>query len=696
MRRALVCGFLFVFSLVGFAQTVTPNLHLTLPPYAAPNWGVTINGNLSIIDNAIGLLQSPYMGAWSSTAIYSRGQEVSYGGSFYLSSINSNFHNTPGVGSGWSLLPWSGGSMVYPPAGLAASTSSAWRTPLYSDVTALFGGGSCAGFLKSDGTCVSSPGIPYPSAGIAKSTGSAWAIPTFADFVAYWASGSCSGFLKSDGTCSTLTAGVSSLNSLTGALSLTSSDSSVSITPSGSTIDLKASGGGGGNNVQYNDPTTNYYIYSDSRSVVSSSCYVSGTPDAVTISSGSISGGVLTATTGTNYYALPDAVTLSGFTGGASALNGQVVTLTTATSSSITGPVTGITTLASTGTGAVACTYNLSGQLRSEPFINGHGTVINGSIPALTSAAAITDYSTTAHLRSPAVTGHAGFLIIQVGGQDWLNSGWSLSTTEANISSLLSTARADNWTAIILTTVIPHNASLYNNPVPDILSLNAWIRAQIKSQANVATGQYADWIEDSAQLFPNGADATYIMQSGTESGHLDDAGARKWADDINANFANQASALAPTPNCGPWSDVPCLNESNTFGSTQTFNNVTVNGTCAGCTQGQYKTWSCQPGLGDGTNAIAAATYHQVECYNTTGATWSITGIKCYVDGGSSTMNVTNGSGTGLLTGAVTCSTSFAAGTQSGTTTIANGDYLKFTFVADGTATQTAWVINGTY
>lgn len=42
------------------------------------------------------------------------------------------------------------------------------------------------------------------------------------------------------------TSGVSSLNSLTGALSLISSDSSISITPSGATIDLKAVGGGGG------------------------------------------------------------------------------------------------------------------------------------------------------------------------------------------------------------------------------------------------------------------------------------------------------------------------------------------------------------------------------------------------------------------------------------------------------------------
>ena len=108
-------------------------------------------------------------------------------------------------------------------------------------------------------------------------------------------------------------------------------------------------------------------------------------------------------------------------------------------------------------------------------------------------------------------------------------------------------------------------------------------------------------------------------------------------------------------------------------------------------------WTCNAGLGDGLNAIAAGTYLQSTCYNGTGHTVTVTGIKCYSDNsGSSTMNVTNGAGTGLLTGAVTCSPSFASGTQSGTTTIASGDYFKFTFVADGTSKQTSWVIVGTY
>lgn len=104
--------------------------------------------------------------------------------------------------------------------------------------------------------------------------------------------------------------------------------------------------------------------------------------------------------------------------------------------------------------------------------------------------------------------------------------------------------------------------------------------------------------------------------------------------------------------------------------------------------------SCQAGLGDGLNAMSAGTYLQSTCYNDSGGTLTITGIKCFTDNsGTSTMSVTNGAGTALLTGAITCTTAFAAGTQGATTTIASGDFMKFTFIADGTSKQTTWVVS---
>lgn len=106
--------------------------------------------------------------------------------------------------------------------------------------------------------------------------------------------------------------------------------------------------------------------------------------------------------------------------------------------------------------------------------------------------------------------------------------------------------------------------------------------------------------------------------------------------------------------------------------------------------------SCQPGLGDGLNAIPAGTYLTTTCRNETGATWTLTAIRCVTDSGSSTCNVTNGTGTALLTGAITGSSTYANGTQSGTTTIASGDYLKITFITDGVTTQIGIDVAGSY
>ena len=108
-------------------------------------------------------------------------------------------------------------------------------------------------------------------------------------------------------------------------------------------------------------------------------------------------------------------------------------------------------------------------------------------------------------------------------------------------------------------------------------------------------------------------------------------------------------------------------------------------------------WSCQPGIGDGLNAITAGTYLQSTCKNTTGSTVTLTGLQCFTDNaGTSTMNAAGNTLGALLTGAVTCSSSFAAGTQSANVALTNGDYIKFTFVADGTSKQSTWIVTGTY
>jgi hypothetical protein len=55
-----------------------------------------------------------------------------------------------------------GAAQTYPGAntiGVANSGNTAWRTPLYSDITALFGSGSCSGALMSSGGCTALPSV---------------------------------------------------------------------------------------------------------------------------------------------------------------------------------------------------------------------------------------------------------------------------------------------------------------------------------------------------------------------------------------------------------------------------------------------------------------------------------------------------------------------------------------------------------
>jgi hypothetical protein len=108
-------------------------------------------------------------------------------------------------------------------------------------------------------------------------------------------------------------------------------------------------------------------------------------------------------------------------------------------------------------------------------------------------------------------------------------------------------------------------------------------------------------------------------------------------------------------------------------------------------------WSCELNWG-GINGtpIAAATYNG-QCRNNTGKTVTITGVSCYIDAGSSsTLNASAHTLGSLLTGAVTCSTSYANGTQTSNVLLTSGDYITFTAVADGTATLIDGYVKGTY
>src|SRR5258708_7272659 len=94
MKNLLIIA-LVLMVVMGWGQTITPNLQLILPPIGTPNWGNTINGDLNLIDLAVGALQNPFQGAWSGGAIYGKGQEVTIAGGLYISRIANNLGNNP-------------------------------------------------------------------------------------------------------------------------------------------------------------------------------------------------------------------------------------------------------------------------------------------------------------------------------------------------------------------------------------------------------------------------------------------------------------------------------------------------------------------------------------------------------------------------------------------------------------------------
>lgn len=162
----------------------------------------------------------------------------------------------------------------------------------------------------------------------------------------------------------------------------------------------------------------------------------------------------------------------------------------------------------------------------------------------------------------------------------------------------------------------------------------------------------------------------------------------------DSGLARANVVLASSPGAGVAhfaGSTQTVTSSAVAGSDMTAHTVTATQLAA-----QYAILRCQTGLGDGVNAMAAATYLQTFCYNDSGVTWTITRIGCFTDNaGTSTLAATNGAGTALLTGPVTCTAAAggAAGTQSATTTIANGDVIKFSFAADGTSKQTSWFVS---
>lgn len=164
MKKLALLAWLFVWAYAAFPQQVTPNIGLLIqtPPQYPNNWGAITNYNFQKIDTAFAGVGSQWSGAWSSVTAYTAGNFVSYLSNYYLAIQNSTNQNPATQTAYWVQVNGSG-SQVYPSAGLAASTGTAWRAPTYHDVVSLWS--ACgAGYLKFDGTCDTpsgSGGVPF-------------------------------------------------------------------------------------------------------------------------------------------------------------------------------------------------------------------------------------------------------------------------------------------------------------------------------------------------------------------------------------------------------------------------------------------------------------------------------------------------------------------------------------------------------
>lgn len=302
----------------------------------------------------------------------------------------------------------------------------------------------------------------------------------------------------------------------------------------GGALDNSSCSGGG------NLPTanTNHVFYGDSLFAVSASCIITATPSYGSITAGSITSGVLTATA-VNTQQAGNVILLSTFGGGFTGLNGQLVTVLSAGLSgtqfeaNVTGGLTG-----STGAGKYGCAYNIPARAATMTAFAGHGTVTDLSDGGATTATLDSNYSTTAHNLSPSVTGNPGVLYYMGSTNDWVNVSCTTAATEANVASVFHKAHVDGYRVVYVATPTVIAAGNVNCPaaVADAIAFNQWARAQSKSGVPAQTTSDSNWdgYVDSSQVLDDFLDANMFLQpSSPDAGHFADGGTEAVAGDIN-------------------------------------------------------------------------------------------------------------------------------------------------------------------
>lgn len=344
---------------------------------------------------------------------------------------------------------------------VSAALQAAAQTAGLTNCMTLSGGG---GLYPS--SCGGGTGMVYPSGtGIPEVTsGSAWGTTL--------TPATLGGFLSGRTGCSTVgyvwspaseqcffvgNSGVTSLNSLTGALSLTSSDSTVTITPSGTSINLSASGAAA-NAVQYNPTTTAYIfasfsgLYNDGDSgetalPVSSVSCDGGSPTTCTVNFTSAHGLYVSgAVDMSNLTSWPANSPFGTVQQAAQYGSFQIATVPTTTSLTFKTPTVISYTCSSSCGNAYDASWWAIWQFAREPYIYGHGTVYGLEVTAASLASGFTSAVS-------GITGTPKYLIMQVGQNDF-SSGDSVAGVWNNITSIYTQAHAAGM-VVVQTTMVP-------------------------------------------------------------------------------------------------------------------------------------------------------------------------------------------------------------------------------------------------
>lgn len=135
-------------------------------------------------------------------------------------------------------------------------------------------------------------------------------------------------------------------------------------------------------------------------------------------------------------------------------------------------------------------------------------------------------------------------------------------------------------------------------------------------------------------------------------------------------------SLVPVANAGLGVDIHStagiVRTGSPFTSSELSGDVLTSGSNAATLAAKFKVRSCVISIGDpgaGSTALANDNDAPVACPNDFGSDWTITTVSCYADAGTPTVTpiLTGGTGTSILTGALTCGTaSWAAGTVQST------------------------------